>query len=197
MPPVAAPSGAPASSAQLAASEQPATVGLSSAEAAERLRQDGPNAIGGSGRRTRLAILVAQVASPLVLILVAASLVSLVVGDDINASIILAIVVMSAALGFVHEARSEAAIAALQARLTLRASVVRDGIEAARWAWRSRACSRATRCTEDAGRTSVDATAGLVGPIDIVHDVPYNAHGSRQTIVRLTTFAGRAGRQTR
>ncbi len=106
----------------------PAT-GLTAAEAAERLRRDGPNAIGGTGRRTRLAILVAQVASPLVLILVAASLVSLVVGDDVNATIILSIVVMSAALGFVQEARSEAAVAALQARLTLRASVVRDGTE--------------------------------------------------------------------
>ena len=105
----------------------PAPAGLTAAEAADRLRLDGPNAIGGSGRRTRLAILISQVASPLVLILVGASLVSLVVGDDVNASIILAIVVMSAALGFVQEARSETAVAALQARLTLRATVVRDG----------------------------------------------------------------------
>jgi P-type Mg2+ transporter len=108
--------------------EDAATIaGLTSAQAAERIRQDGPNAIGGGGRRTRLAILVAQVASPLVLILVAASLVSLVVGDAVNAAIILAIVVMSATLGFVQEARSEAAVAALQARLALRATVVRDG----------------------------------------------------------------------
>ena len=103
------------------------TTGLTSAEATERLRADGPNTIGGGGRRTRLAILIAQVASPLVLILVGASLVSLVVGDAVNASIILAIVVMSAVLGFVQEARSESAVAALQARLTLRATVVRDG----------------------------------------------------------------------
>ena len=104
-----------------------APVGLTSAEAASRLRADGPNAIGGGGRRTRLSILIAQVASPLVLILVGASMVSLVVGDEINASIILAIVVMSAALGFVQESRSETAVAALQARLTLRATVIRDG----------------------------------------------------------------------
>ena len=101
--------------------------GLTVAEAADRLRSDGPNVIGGSGRRTRLAILVGQVASPLVLILVAASLVSLLVADAVNAAIILAIVVMSAALGFVQESRSESAVAALQARLTLRATVVRDG----------------------------------------------------------------------
>ncbi len=100
--------------------------GLTAAQAADRLAQDGPNTIGGSGRRTLLAILVAQVASPLVLILVAASLVSLVVGDTVTAGIILAIVAMSAALGFVQEARSETAVAALQARLTLHATVVRD-----------------------------------------------------------------------
>ncbi len=101
--------------------------GLTAAEAAARLSEDGPNAIGGGGRRTLAAILVAQVASPLVLILVAASLVSLVVGDAVTPAIILAIVAMSAALGFVQEARSETAVAALQARLTLRATVVRDG----------------------------------------------------------------------
>ncbi len=104
-----------------------ASAGLTSAQAADRLRVDGPNRIGGSGRRTLLAILVAQVASPLVLILVAASLVSLVVGDEVTAAIILAIVAMSAALGFVQEARSETAVAALQARLTLHATVARDG----------------------------------------------------------------------
>ena len=105
----------------------PSADGLTTAEAAERLRIEGPNTIGAGGRRTNLSILVAQISSPLVLILVGASLVSLVVGDAVNASIILAIVVMSAALGFVQEARSEAAVAALQARLTLRADVVRDG----------------------------------------------------------------------
>ncbi len=121
-PSVAAPGPAPEPGAGPAA-------GLTGAEAADRLRRDGPNLIGGSGRRTTLAILVSQVSSPLVLLLVGASLVSIVVGDDLNATIILAIVVMSAALGFVQEARSEAAVAALQARLTLRASVVRGGVE--------------------------------------------------------------------
>jgi len=101
--------------------------GLTGVEAARRLALDGPNAIGGSGRRTRLAILVSQVTSPLVLILIGASLVSLVVADVVNASIILSMVVLSATLGFIQEARSEAAVAALQARLMLRATVVRDG----------------------------------------------------------------------
>ena len=92
-----------------------------------RLRQNGPNALGGEGRRGPLAVLISQFASPLVLILVVASVVSMAVGDRVEAGIILAIVAMSALLGFVQEARSEAAVAALQARLALRATVVRDG----------------------------------------------------------------------
>ncbi len=105
----------------------PASGGLTTAEAAQRLHQDGPNALGGEGRRGPLAVLVSQFASPLVLILVAASVVSMAVGDRVEAGIILAIVAMSALLGFVQEARSEAAVAALQARLALRADVIRDG----------------------------------------------------------------------
>jgi P-type Mg2+ transporter len=103
------------------------STGLTSAEAAARLKRDGPNAIGGEGRRGPLAVLLAQFASPLVVILIIACAVSLVVGDKVGASVILAIVVMSAMLGFVQEARSEAAVAALQARLALRATVMRDG----------------------------------------------------------------------
>jgi len=103
--------------------------GLTSAEAAERLRAEGPNVLGKSHRRGLLAIAASQFASPLVLLLVAASFVSVAVGDVTQAGIILVIIAMSAALGFGQEARSEAAVAALQARLTLQATVVRDGRE--------------------------------------------------------------------
>ena len=103
------------------------TKGLTAADAAARLRKDGPNALGNEGHRGPLQVLIGQFASPLVIILIIASIVSLVVGDRVGASVILAIVVMSALLGFVQEARSEAAVAALQARLALRATVMRDG----------------------------------------------------------------------
>jgi len=108
------------------ADTSPAT-GLTAAEAAIRLRRDGPNSLGGEGRRGPLRVLVSQFASPLVIILIIASVVSVVVGDKVEASVILAIVGMSALLGFVQEARSEAAVAALQARLAVRATVLRDG----------------------------------------------------------------------
>jgi Mg2+-importing ATPase len=125
-----APAGSTSGSASSDASTAPAaarTAGLTSVEAASRLRQDGPNAVGREGHRGPLSILVSQFASPLVLILLAACLVSLFVGDAVEAGIILAIVCLSAALGFVQEARSAAAVEALQARLALKATVIRDG----------------------------------------------------------------------
>ena len=105
----------------------PEPIGLTSAAAAARLKSDGPNAVGREGHRGRLSILISQFASPLVLILVGASAVSIAVGDRVEAGIILTIVVLSAGLGFVQEARSAAAVEALQARLALKATVIRDG----------------------------------------------------------------------
>jgi Mg2+-importing ATPase len=109
------------------ATDSTASGGLTSAEAAQRLHQDGPNSLGGEGRRGPLRVLASQFASPLVVILVVAAIAEIVVGDRVEAGIILTIVGMSALLGFVQEARSEAAVGELQARLALRATVMRDG----------------------------------------------------------------------
>jgi len=109
--------------------EAATVVGLTATVAAERLRAEGPNTIEEHGRRSRAAILLRQFTSPLVILLVVASVVAIAVGDQADASIILVIVILSATLGFVQEARSEEAVAALRARLALRATVIRDGAE--------------------------------------------------------------------
>jgi len=103
--------------------------GLSAAEAASRLRADGPNVIEAHGGRSAVSILASQFTSPLVILLVLACVVAIAVGDEVDAGIILVIVVLSAALGFVQEARSETAVAALRARLALQCTVIRDGSE--------------------------------------------------------------------
>ena len=121
------PDAAAAPAAALAAAPA-AAVGLTSAAAAERLRADGPNAIQEHGERSTAAILVGQFASPLVLLLLIACGVSVAVGDSVDAGIILVIVVLSAGLGFVQEARSETAVKALRDRLALQASAIRDGV---------------------------------------------------------------------
>ena len=111
------------------ARQSPHSAGLTTAEATARLRAEGPNTIEDHGRRSLAAIALGQFASPLVVLLMVASIVSIVVGDQADASIILVIVVLSAALGFVQEARSAEAVAALRARLALQAAVIRDGTE--------------------------------------------------------------------
>ncbi len=101
--------------------------GLTSAVAAERLRTDGPNAFEVSAARGNLRILAGQFTSPLVLILIAASVISLAVSEATQAAIILLMVSLSGSIGFIQESRSAAAVRALQTRVAPRADVVRDG----------------------------------------------------------------------
>lgn len=109
------------------ASVAEAMPGLSSAEAAARLRRQGPNAIHAAADHGALALLVRQFRSPLVLILVIAAVVSGVVQQWLEGGIILAIVLGSTLLGFVQEYRASTAVEALQQRLALNARVRRDG----------------------------------------------------------------------
>ena len=100
--------------------------GLSSGEARRRLQLAGPNAIRSHGARP-LAVLARQLNSPLLLLLVAAALVSLWVGERADAAIILAIIGLSVGLGFANEFRSERAVEALHDRIRHTALTVRDG----------------------------------------------------------------------
>ncbi|MFB7881918.1 magnesium-translocating P-type ATPase [Brevundimonas diminuta] len=101
--------------------------GLSSVEAAVRLRRDGANTIHAAGGHSAAALLLRQFRSPLVLILVIAAVVSGMVQQWLEAGIILAIVLGSTLLGFAQEYRASAAVEALQKRLALNARVRRDG----------------------------------------------------------------------
>jgi len=101
--------------------------GLTSVEASRRLAADGPNEVAGGGQRHGLRILLAQLRSPLVLVLVLASLVSRLLGERVEALVILLIVALNAALGFVQEYRAERTLRSLRRYLTPTARVRRDG----------------------------------------------------------------------
>ena len=88
--------------------------GLDAAEVAERLSQFGTNEIIEAAGRTRLQILVAQFNAVLTYVLLGAALISLVLGDWIEAIAILAIVILNAVMGYVQESKAEEAMAALQ-----------------------------------------------------------------------------------
>jgi P-type Mg2+ transporter len=103
------------------------TPGLTSAEAMRRLNQFGPDQIVTGRRFHLLRTGLDLLANPLVLILLAASVVSSVVGEALNAGIIVTSVLVSVGLDFFQIFHSEQAATKLQSLVTLTANVWRDG----------------------------------------------------------------------
>jgi P-type Mg2+ transporter len=103
--------------------------GLSSAEAAERLRKFGANRLREEGRLSRIDVLVRQVASPLQLLLVFAAIVAAATGEVTDAVIVLTILCASAFIGYRREYSARAAAAALRERVKVRTTVIRDGAQ--------------------------------------------------------------------
>jgi len=103
------------------------TQGLSAAEAAYRLGQYGPNELVERGGRTPWRILWEQLTATMVLILVAAAVISAFLQKWQEAAAILAIVLLFALLGFFQEYRAERAMAALKKLAVPAVRVRRDG----------------------------------------------------------------------
>ena len=103
-----------------------ASDGLSAGEAAARLARFGPNELEAAGR-TWLDVLAAQLRTPLLALLLVASVVSIAVGERVSGGIILAIMGISVGLGFLNEFRSEQTLLALRRQTGRRATVQRQG----------------------------------------------------------------------
>jgi len=103
--------------------------GLSSSEAAARLARFGPNRLTGAGRATALHLLLRQFASPLVLLLAGAAILSLALREADDAIIILVILLAGGLLGFWQEWSAADAVRKLLAMVAVRTRVVRDGRE--------------------------------------------------------------------
>lgn len=101
--------------------------GLDSDEAARRLRAHGPNLLPRVERRSTLMRLLMQLHHPLIYVLLGAAVVTYAVGQPVDASVILGVVVANALVGFVQESRAEAALDALAAFVTVDVAVLRDG----------------------------------------------------------------------
>jgi len=101
--------------------------GLTSTEAEVRLEQFGPNSLREKKRETMLQKLLNQFKDFMVLILIAAAIVSGALGEWIDSAVILAIVVINAILGIIQEGKAEKAIEALQKMASPQARVIRDG----------------------------------------------------------------------
>jgi Mg2+-importing ATPase len=104
-----------------------ASLGLSRAEAAQRLTRDGPNVL-ESGRRQALVVqLLARLKNPLTMLLLAASGMAAATGDSASATIIIVMVALSVTMDFAQEQRAGRAAEGLRKAASVRASVVRDG----------------------------------------------------------------------
>jgi len=101
--------------------------GLATAEATQRLEKYGPNALPEGARRSPLRMLVDQFADFMILVLVAAAVVSGIVGEPSDTIAIIVIVLLNAVIGFVQEWRAERAMAALRLMAAPSARVRRDG----------------------------------------------------------------------
>jgi P-type Ca2+ transporter type 2C len=100
--------------------------GLSEQEAARRLAQHGRNELVETGARSPWRILWEQLTARMVLVLIAAAIVSALLADYKDAIAIMAIVVLNAAIGFSQDYHAEKAIAALK-RLAVPFVKVRRG----------------------------------------------------------------------
>ena len=110
------------------------TLGLSSAEAAERLEKNGKNALAEGKKKTFLSRLLAQFSDMMIIVLLVAAAISAVLSivehnpsDLFEAGVILLIVVINAVIGLIQEGKAEAAMEALKRMNKPFAKVLRDG----------------------------------------------------------------------
>lgn len=104
--------------------------GLSGAEAERRLKQWGENTVVRTRRLGPAIIFLQKFTSPLLLILIVASIFALFLGERTNAAIILFMVVVSGVLDFVNSYRSGKAVEKMISKVVTTARVLRDGKEA-------------------------------------------------------------------
>jgi len=101
--------------------------GLSEKEAEAIRKQTGPNRIQSTERETALGLFLNQFKSPIVLMLLAATIISAFLQDWADAIIILLIVVGSALLSFFQEFNANNAAEKLKEQVSFKSNVLRDG----------------------------------------------------------------------
>ncbi|MFA5576734.1 MAG: cation-translocating P-type ATPase [Tissierellaceae bacterium] len=102
-------------------------LGLTREEAENRLNIYGSNELREGTKKSFLLRLVNQFMDFLVLILVAAALISFFIGEPRDAVVIIAIVILNALLGLYQEGKAEKALEALKKMASPRAKVIREG----------------------------------------------------------------------
>ena len=101
--------------------------GLSAQEAANRLKEHGPNALPPPKAKNIWIIFLSQFLSPLIYVLIGAAILSAIARETSDAIFITAIIVINALLGAWQEWQAENSAAALKSLVTIKARIKRDG----------------------------------------------------------------------
>jgi len=102
--------------------------GLTAQEAEKRLTKYGPNILKVEKGKSVFQIFFSQFKSFLIIILLIASSISLILGETLDAALILAIVILNGIVGFIQEYKVEKTIKQLKKLVTVQASIYRDGV---------------------------------------------------------------------
>lgn len=101
--------------------------GIDDATASERLRKHGKNQIEDKKKKTIVQMILSQLSDFMILILIAAAVISGLIGDLTDTIIILAIIIINAVVGFIQEYRAEKAMEALKNMVANFARILRNG----------------------------------------------------------------------
>lgn len=102
--------------------------GLHDAEVAERLARIGPNRLPPPKRPSPLKRFFAQFHNVLIYVLLAASVVTALLGHWVDFFVILAVVFVNSLIGFIQEGKAEKALESIRRMLSLDAMVMREGV---------------------------------------------------------------------
>ncbi len=102
-------------------------IGLTEAEASERLVKYGPNAFQEKKPKTYFQMFIGQLRDPMIYILFAAVIISGILREFSDAIIILAVILLNAIIGMIQEGKAEKSLEALKKMSSPQAMVRRDG----------------------------------------------------------------------
>lgn len=103
------------------------TTGLTTEEVNSRLEKYGENKLKGKKKKSVISLFLEQLKDMLIYVLLGATAITILIGEYVDAAIILLVVILNAVIGVVQEYKAEKAIEALQKMTTPKSLVRRDG----------------------------------------------------------------------
>lgn len=101
--------------------------GLSSEEATNRLQQYGQNTLKAAKKVSLLYLLFRQIKDPLIYILLAAALVTILIHEYVDTAVIMTVIIINTVVGFLQEYKAEKAVESLKKLAAPKATAIRNG----------------------------------------------------------------------